>query len=213
MITSNIALYVITMVVIVWSSLTFYLSYHVYSELTDVSVDIQRFAIACMTMGVLFVLIFTVYTYNRTQDASQKLVGGFKWYDAMILFILLGWCAMTIAVAAIVLQYYQDHNEKLSDAIRSVAIASIVIAIVVLLQFVTYMYVQEQVPNWCDEYAKLQELQMERLKRLDPRLREGGDGRRGRDQQPYAGQQIIVMPSGAGLVSEQPKESTIERYL
>jgi hypothetical protein len=210
--TSNIALYAITMVVLVWSSLTVYLSYEVYTQLTDVSQDIQRFALACIIMGVLFVVIFTVYAYNRTQDASQKLVMGFKWYDAMILFILLGWCAMTIAIASIVLQYHQGESGRINESTRSVAIASIVIAIVVLLQFVTYLYVQEQIPIWCDEYAKVQEQQMERLKRLDPRLRASEDSSR-RSQQPYSGQQIIVMPSGAELVSGQEKPSTIDRYL
>jgi hypothetical protein len=164
-------------------------------------------------MGILFVLIFTVYAYNRTQDASQKLVMGFKWYDAMILFILLGWCAMTIAIATIVLQYRQGESGQVSDSTRSISIASIVIAVVVLLQFVTYLYVQEQIPTWCDEYAKVQEQQMERLKRLDPRLRGASEDSSRRSSQPYSGQQIIVMPSGAELVGGQEKSSTIDRYL
>jgi hypothetical protein len=210
MLTSNIALYVISMVVLVWSSLTVYLSYHVYSEFKEISLDIQNFAIACIVIGVLFVFIFIVYAYNRSQNASQKLVLGFKWYDAMILFILLGWCSMTIAMATIVLQYQQKYPDQVSDSTRSVAISTIVIAIVVLLQFITYLYVQEQVPTWCDEYAKVQEQQMERLKRLDPRLRYAPSEEttaRG------AGQQIIVMPAGAELAAAKREPSTIDRYL
>lgn len=178
----------------VWCALTIYLSY-LLMYTPGVKEPDRNVAIATIVLSAIFCLTFLAYVYLREGDmnAGARIVQGFRWYDAMILFCLLTWSIMALTTCSLLLTYTST-----STTIRNACIANIVISLVFLLQYIVYLYVQEQIPEWCQELERVQEEQYQRLKfRRD--LSRGDDyddyssSSRSKRAQPQSNPQIIVV--------------------
>jgi predicted PurR-regulated permease PerM len=180
---TSLALSIITLVVIVWCALTAYVSYRVMSKRDQVLNEEYVFAISCLVIACVFIIIFAIYAYNRESgDAGsfgeQSLVSGFRWYDAAILFILVAWCALSIAISSILIREFDEEQAQSSNATkkasskilssidRDVAISTVVFAVVVLVQYITFLIVQDRLPNWCQQFARVQEEQRKALSEI-----------------------------------------------
>lgn len=183
-------LYILAAASFGWCAMTVYLSYKLM-ETPQVSDMDRNVAIATIVMSVLFCLTFIGYVYLRQDqlDTSTRIVQGFRWYDAMILFCLLGWTSMAITTSSLLMTY--SKTTTITD--RNVAIALIVISIVFLMQYIVYLLVQEQLPEWCTELKQRQEREYQEIK---SRRELFDEDRSRRAASSAVAPQIIVVPSG-----------------
>lgn len=210
---SNIGLSVMSLAVLVWCSLAMYVSYCLM-QVKRISDADRNLAISGMSIGAIFIIMFLIYAVYRVkstqQSASQGLVVGFQWYDAVVLFFLLGWCGVSIAISAIFLTYQdRERIEKrlnISEGDRNAAIANIVFSIVMLIQYISYLIVQQQLPSWCQEFALFKKKQRESMRALLDA--EEGETPKKRQESTGSGgsQQIIVLPGGLQLEQLRKKK-------
>lgn len=217
-----------TLVVVVWCALTAYISYRVQSILAEQlrlkqipaaqqgATESERiFAWSCLAIGCIFIVLFGAYAYNReSQDpfAESSLILGFRWYDAAILFVLVVWCAMSIAIGSILIREYDNEQAKgakskveVTDTDRNVSISVIVFAIVVLVQYISYLVVQERLPSWCREYSKLQEQQRQLIEELSGKSRS-------KEATATPQTQIVLLPGGT-VATQEAKRPVYEEFL
>jgi len=193
-------LYILAVASFVWCAMTVYISYQLM-ETPKVSETDRNVAIATIVMSVVFCLTFILYVYLRQDqmDSTSRVVQGFRWYDAMILFCLLGWTSMALTSCSLLMTY----TKTTSNNDRNVAIATIVISVVFLLQYIVYLFVQEQLPEWCTELRRRQEQEYQEIKsRREMLSDEDGPRKSAASVVP----QIIVVPAGYPY-PQQPKGS------
>lgn len=187
-----IGLYVLSAASFIWCALTIYLSYQLMYT-PNVKEPDRNVAIATIVLSAIFCLTFLSYAYLRQGeiDAGTRIVQGFRWYDAMILFCLLTWSIMAITTGSLLLTYSNTDTN-----LRNVCIANIVISLVILLQYIVYLYVQEQIPEWCQELGQVQEKEYQRLRfRRDLSRDDTDEEYRSKRSQSQSGPQIIVVPT------------------
>lgn len=176
----SVPLFALTAATLGWASLTSYVAYQVMTH-KYATKDAYNFAIAGMVVSITVFIVFGLYAYTRSSteeepDMEAGLIKGFRWYDAVVLFFMLGLCGISIGLSSMLIDYEEQarqEDKKDTSATRDVAIANIVISIIILILYMVYLFVQDRIPEWCQEYASQEKAKREELRALydEPRER------------------------------------------